>query len=597
MNRLSLSTKIATMVAVALTVLAVALCFTTTHLMTAEATKLADERQESNMRVAHAILQDYGRGYRLEGETLFIGQQALNGFYAPVDRIRTLVGGTATVFAADKRVTTNVKKPDGSRAVGTSLAAGAARDAVLGRGEAYRGEADILGKPYFVAYDPIRDADGKVIGVLYVGIPKADFLASVAQSNLLTSGVSAVLALIAVVVCLLISRRMFAPLKGLSVAMDALGRGSADIDVPWAARADDIGAMSRAVIGFQEAAREKGRLEAEAASLRASSDAERAEVAARQQREAEADAAAFAALGAGLEAVAKGDLTYRVRADVAPKARQLKDDFNRAVEALQDTIGHVATGAAGMRGESSQISDAANDLSRRTEQQAAGLEETAAALDEITATVRRTASGAAHARETVGAAQAVAQRSGEIVSAAVAAMGEIETSSQQISQIIGVIDEIAFQTNLLALNAGVEAARAGEAGKGFAVVASEVRALAQRSADAAKEIKTLISASSQQVGAGVDLVGQTGKALEGIVAQVTEINGIVGEIAASAQEQATALQQVNSAVNDMDRVTQQNAAMVEESTAASQALAREAQALQDLVARFRVDAEVMRRAA
>ncbi|WP_068874750.1 MULTISPECIES: methyl-accepting chemotaxis protein, partial [unclassified Phenylobacterium] len=440
MSRLSLSTKIAVMVAVVLTVLAVALCLTTMRLMTAEATKLANERQESNMRVAQAVLQEYGEGYRLEGETLYIGRQALNGFYAPVDRVRALVGGTATIFAGDKRVATNVKKPDGSRAVGTTLAAGPARDAVLGRGEPYRGEADILGTPYFVAYDPIRSADGKVIGVLYVGIPKADFLASVAQANLLTAGVSGVAALIVVIACLFISRRMFAPLKGLAAAMEALGRGASDIKVPWAARADDIGAMSRAVIGFQEAAREKSRLESEAAELRAATDAERAEAAAVQSREAAADAAAFAALGEGLEAVAQGDLTYRVRAEVAPKAQRLKDDFNRAIETLQATIGQVANGAVGMRGESSQISQAANDLSRRTEQQAAGLEETAAALDQITATVRRTASGAAQARETVAAAQIVAARSGEIVGSAIAAMGEIENSSSQISQIIGVID-------------------------------------------------------------------------------------------------------------------------------------------------------------
>ncbi|WP_309643171.1 methyl-accepting chemotaxis protein, partial [Phenylobacterium sp.] len=236
---------------------------------------------------------------------------------------------------------------------------------------------------------------------------------------------------------------------------------------------------------------------------------------------------------------------------------------------------------------------------RRTEQQAASLEETAAALDEITATVRRTAEGATHARKVVETARSDAAEGADVVRRATSAMDEIEGSSKQIGQIIGVIDEIAFQTNLLALNAGVEAARAGEAGKGFAVVASEVRALAQRSAEAAKEIKALITASSDQVGVGVDLVAATGKALESIVTQVAEINGIVAEIAASAQEQATGLQQVNTAVNHMDQVTQQNAAMVEESTAASHALAHEAKELAVLVAQFRTgtDDPLARRAA
>ncbi|MGH6955246.1 MAG: methyl-accepting chemotaxis protein, partial [Caulobacteraceae bacterium] len=251
----------------------------------------------------------------------------------------------------------------------------------------------------------------------------------------------------------------------------------------------------------------------------------------------------------------------------------------------------ISTAAFGMRSGSGEISQAADNLSKRTEQQAASLEETAAALDEITATVRKTAEGANHAREIVSTARADAEQSGEVVRRAVGAMSAIEQSAQQISQIIGVIDEIAFQTNLLALNAGVEAARAGDAGKGFAVVASEVRALAQRSADAAKEIKALISASTQQVGQGVDLVGQTGQSLERIVGQVAEITGVVSEIAASAQEQATGLQEVNTAVNQMDQVTQQNAAMVEQSTAASHSLSQEAGELARLVGRFKVGEE------
>jgi methyl-accepting chemotaxis protein len=286
--------------------------------------------------------------------------------------------------------------------------------------------------------------------------------------------------------------------------------------------------------------------------------------------------------------MSNGDLTYRIETEFAPKAAQLKSDFNAAIAQLQQAMGVVLGNVAGIRSGAAEISQAADDLSRRTEQQAASLEETAAALDEITATVNKTAAGARQAADVVDAAKGDAETSGVIVRDAVEAMQAIESSSSQISQIIGVIDEIAFQTNLLALNAGVEAARAGEAGRGFAVVASEVRALAQRSAEAAKEIKTLISTSTSQVGTGVTLVGQTGEALQRIVDRVAEIDGLVSEIAASAQEQAIGLAQVNTAVNQMDQVTQQNAAMVEQSTAASHALDQEAQSLQASAARFKV---------
>jgi methyl-accepting chemotaxis protein len=295
-------------------------------------------------------------------------------------------------------------------------------------------------------------------------------------------------------------------------------------------------------------------------------------------------------IGVGLSRLAAGDLAFRLADDLPPAYRQLLDDFNGAADTLREAMEVIADNTGGMMSGAGEISRAADDLSRRTEQQAATLEETAAALDEITATVSRTAERAGEASRVVVGARTEAEAGGEVVQTAVAAMNAIEKSAQEIGQIIGVIDEIAFQTNLLALNAGVEAARAGEAGRGFAVVASEVRALAQRSADAAKEIKALISNSTEQVKDGVDLVGRTGEALRRIVGQVAEISDVVAEIAASANEQATGLAQVNTAVNQMDQVTQQNAAMVEQSTAASHALAQEAQQLAGLVSRFQLGA-------
>ena len=259
-----------------------------------------------------------------------------------------------------------------------------------------------------------------------------------------------------------------------------------------------------------------------------------------------------------------------------------------SAEKLQQVMVSVAANTQAIRSGTREISVAADDLSRRTEQQAASLEETAAALGEITATVRKTAEGATHARQVVSTAKHDAEKGSDVVRQAMTAMSGIEKSSQRIGQIIGVIDEIAFQADLLALNAGVEAARAGDAGRGFAVVASEVRALAQRSAEAAKEIEAFISASTGQVEQGVDLVAETGKALERIFTQVAEIDTIVSQIATSAQDQAVGLQEVNTAVSQMDQVTQQNAAMVEESTTASHTLSHETEELTRILGRFQV---------
>jgi len=298
-------------------------------------------------------------------------------------------------------------------------------------------------------------------------------------------------------------------------------------------------------------------------------------------------------VGRALNALAEGDLTHRVEEALTPELDMLRVDLNSAVEKLQSTMRGVGRSSGNVHQGTDELRGTSDDLSKRTEQQAAALQETAAALNEITRGVKKTSEGAAHARQVVGTAKQDAESSAVVVGRAVAAMSSIESSSSQIGQIIGVIDEIAFQTNLLALNAGVEAARAGEAGRGFAVVASEVRALAQRSAEAAKEIKTLILGSSQKVEEGAKLVDETGKALERIVSQVAAINAVVSEIAANTEEQAKGLGEVNTAVSEMDQVTQQNAAMVEESTTAIHTLAQEAEELGRLVQNFQLGDDAM----
>lgn len=304
---------------------------------------------------------------------------------------------------------------------------------------------------------------------------------------------------------------------------------------------------------------------------------QRAELARQETEEAQNDA--MKALTAALEALSQGDLEKRMTEQLSDQFMAMVDDYNHAAERLRSTLGTVRHAAEKILTGTSSIAEATDDLARRTEQQAAGLEESTAALQELTNTVGSTAEGAKKASEVVGQALSEAKISGAVVTKAVTAMGAIEKSSDEISKIIGVIDEIAFQTNLLALNAGVEAARAGEAGRGFAVVAQEVRELAQRCASAAREIKGLISQSSGQVQNGVGLVNEAGTALDKIISRIVEINGIVTTIASAAANQSGGLREVSAAIVSMDQITQQNAAMVEHSSSQTTNLRSEVEKL------------------
>ncbi|WP_411034617.1 methyl-accepting chemotaxis protein [Shinella sp. BYT-45] len=380
------------------------------------------------------------------------------------------------------------------------------------------------------------------------------------------------------------------PLAGLVGDVATLSDGIYTQPICGQDRSDETGAVARALEGFRHRLADTKRLEAEADSQRQLTEAERSRSEAERAESSALQRDVVARLGEGLAQLSSGNLAFRLSGDFPGEYGKLKTDFNSAIASLEETIQTVNASVGNIGGGTSEISKGAADLSHRTEQQAASLEETAAALDQLTSQVNSSAENARVAAKSVETASEDASKSGEVVQKAIDAMHGIEHSSREISNIIGVIDDIAFQTNLLALNAGVEAARAGEAGKGFAVVAQEVRELAQRSANAAKEIKTLINTSEVQVREGVDLVGKAGNALEKIAEQVIQINGLIRQISSSASEQAVGLKEINAAVNQMDQVTQQNAAMVEETTAASMALNEEAQTLKSLVARFRAGA-------
>jgi methyl-accepting chemotaxis protein/methyl-accepting chemotaxis protein-1 (serine sensor receptor) len=388
----------------------------------------------------------------------------------------------------------------------------------------------------------------------------------------------------------LLATRFRKRLDKVIVATSEIARGRTDVDLSESERQDEIGEMARSLAVLRDATLAKVRLEGEAEQNRALSEEERrqrAEEAAERERQTRI---AVEALAEGLQKLADGDMTHRITEAFAGSLDEVRHDFNASVEKLQSALRSVGSNANAIQAGSAEIRAASDDLAKRTEQQAASVEETAAALEEITTSLKDATKRAEDAGQLVERTRAGAEKSGEVVRRAVDAMSGIETSSREISNIIGVIDEIAFQTNLLALNAGVEAARAGEAGKGFAVVAQEVRELAQRSASAAKDIKALITKSGEQVHLGVTLVGETGSSLSQIVDQVQEIDQNVAAIVRSAREQSTGLNEISAAVNSIDQGTQKNAAMVEEQTAASHALATEAAALNTLIAQFRLGA-------
>ncbi|MGX5668364.1 methyl-accepting chemotaxis protein [Rhizobium daejeonense] len=387
----------------------------------------------------------------------------------------------------------------------------------------------------------------------------------------------------------ILRKRAISPLTTISRYMSHMARGDYTREVPFKDRTDEIGEMAAAVEVFRMAAFERQQLRSEMDRAKLLSEQEKAVLDGIREQEARELQIVVETLGAGLARLADCNIRMTIDEPFAERFEALRDNFNNSIATFQATLEQVLTKTAHLFDNSNAMREAADNLSKRTEQQAAALEETAASLEQVTSTVRSSADRTTETRDLAREARECTVTSGSVVRNAVDAMRRIETASSQINQIITVIDEIAFQTNLLALNAGVEAARAGEAGKGFAVVATEVRELAQRSAKAAKEIGALIAHSSREVADGVKLVSETGTALERIAGFVSEINNKVEAVATASREQSVGLNEISAAVNAIDQMTQQNAAMVEETTAISHSLATESEALTELVSRFKLN--------
>ncbi|PJI43742.1 methyl-accepting chemotaxis protein [Ferrovibrio sp.] len=732
LSRLPLVTKIALVTAILIVLTALGVGGGAVLQIRSEIASQVIDRQNNSLRTMAVLVKKAFPDTRFEidarGRVGRVVMTSIPDFtsHEMIDEIGRVTGETATLFRwqdAEQdffRKTTNIIRDDGQRAVGTVLGKASAAYAPVAAGRTFLGEAVILGKPYYTGYHPVHDPNGKVIGILYVGVLKTNIEAFVDKINwqVLLAGVISVL--VGVVIAIVVTRKLLRPLGEIAGWTERLAQYEMNVEIGHRERRDEIGTLARAVQELKNtsltAARAQSGLENVTTNVmvadgnntivycnksvletlrRAQDDlredlphfdaddligksvdifhknpahqqkllatltstyrtritvggrifdlianpalnqrgervgtvvewadrteevrlgnevvalvqgatdkgfAERVDLAGKSgfiralseaiNTMSDKCQAMTGEIAQAIGAMAQGDLTGRLDKDYPGIFGQLKTGANALSERLRDFAGRLADTSRTVRDASAEISTGSQDLAQRTESQAASIEETAASMHEITTTVKQNADNAQAANQLAVAARDTAEKGGSVVSDAVTAVTQIEASAQKISDIVGLIDEIAFQTNLLALNASVEAARAGEAGKGFAVVAQEVRALAQRSANAGKDIKALITESNAQVKTGAALVNQTGGSLTEIVNAIKKVSDIVAEIAAASREQATGLDQVNTAVGSMDEMTQRNGALVEETSASAQALANQGRQLAELVGFFKFD--------
>ncbi|MEQ8447236.1 MAG: methyl-accepting chemotaxis protein [Pelagibacterium sp.] len=601
-----------------------------------EIARTAHDNQQSNLRVAATMLVDAVEG----GEVAWNGQNEVTGVTLPaipdfidnelIDRITQVTGETATVFVWDEatrdfwRRTTNIIKPDGTRAIGTELGQNGAVYPVVMEGETFLGEAVILGKPYFTAYQPILTPEGEISGILYVGVEKAKIVALQDQVLLLLGGLSLAVFLVAGLVVFVASRRLMRPLGRLAAAMEDVVEDPASAQVPYVDLGNEVGLMARSVEVFRQNgvrvtemtdserdASEKRGIE-RAAMMAQLRDAFGAVVDAAVEgdfshrvEEAFPDeqlnalarsvnglvstvANGLDETGDVLAALAQTDLTRRVEGEYSGAFDKLKSDTNAVADRLTEIVGQLRQTSRSVRTATGEILSGATDLANRTTRQAATIEETSAAMEVVAAAIASNAQRAQQALERVNEVSDLAGSGGEVMTSATHAMERITTSSGKISNIIGMIDDIAFQTNLLALNASVEAARAGEAGKGFAVVAIEVRRLAQSAAQASSEVKALIEQSANEVGGGSKLVADAAGMLQQMREAIMANAQLMSDVASANSEQAASISDVNKAVGQLDEMTQHNAALVEETNAAIEQTEVQARQLDEIVEIFRV---------
>ena len=566
----NLATKTTLLIVCAMLLLALTSFLVASRIVTNNAMHTAEAEQESNMRVAWSVLRGYGGDFRLEGDTIYVGNRALNDWHEPVDRIKDLVGGTATSFAGDTRVATNVMKDDGSRAVGTKLARNAAYDAVLVSGKPYRGQADILGKPFFTAYDPIKNASGETIGVLYVGLPKAEKVAHVRELERKMGLVMLLVTGLMAAGTFYLTNRLFRPMRLLADTMTVIGEGKTDVEVPARDREDEIGGMAKTLEHFRQIAIAKRQVEAKQQELMHE-----------QQR-------VLDEVETALRRIEQGDLSQAIDSRFPAEFDGLKSSYNAAITSLGELVGAVKQRTDGLRSGSQEISDASEDLARRTESNAAAIEQTSAAATQIDQRLRSSAEAATATTTRASEAGALVQSGRAIAEEAVEAMNKVSDSAKGIDDVIEGLDKIAFQTRVLAMNAAVEAGRAGEAGLGFAQVADLVSALAMRAEAESSRAREQLTVTQSEIELAVGKVGQVDESLANIVNGVQEVNRLLSEMAEDNRVQSSAVTQVASTINTMESSTQQNAAMVEQTSAAARNLLNDVFQLASLAEQFRI---------